>query len=232
MNSVNAIYFKVYFFKSYQDLLTCNNSEDANTAQNCPCYFFVPNPGMPSFSYANGSYADSVVCQGPADQTKEKPFTGQHYFLARFLCQNTEVCGSPSIYDHLFVNFTFSYSTTGVFNPLATKFDGQKCNSLDDTRDNIHEYRCGVGYGSFFGAGRPLCTYLTLATSFNAPEIDSRFRDIFPVTITERRRDDVIFFIAGVMLFAVLLVFVAYCAPSILIAVRNRLARRDYQPLN
>ena len=127
------------------------------------------------------------------------------------------------------------YNTTGVFNPLATDFTGQECKLLDDTNDKIYEYSCGVDYGSFFTAGRSLCTYLTLATpNYLAAEIDSRFRDLFPVTITERNRDGIMLFVAGVVLLAILLVLISYCAPCRLVLkiVRSGYAHRAYQALN
>ncbi len=207
--------------------MNCKTSEEG---RKCSCYFFIPSGDRPSFSYANGSYGHNVLC----DDLKEKPFEGQHYFLTRFLgVNNVNQDESPStIYNHLFVNFTFIYSTTGVFNPLATDFTGQECKSLDDTNDKIYEYSCKVDYGSFFTAGRSVCTYLILATSYIAPEIDSRF-NLFPITIRERNRDDVILFIAGVVLLAILFILVAYCAPCRLVlkTARSRCAHRAYQAL-
>ena len=220
----NDTTFKVYFFKSYENLLQCRNSEAAATRTKCPRSFSLPGvSGMSSFSYANGSYGLNVE----REDLSEKPFEGQHYFLTKFLGTSP---GSPSRYDNLFVNFTFRYSTTGVLNPLATGFTGQKCKYLDDTNDKIYEYKCGVDYGSFFTAGRSRCTYLTLATPYIAPEIDSRFRDLFPVTITERHRDDVMIFIAGVVLLAILFVLIA-SSGLLFKTVRNRRARREYRPL-
>jgi hypothetical protein len=127
------------------------------------------------------------------------------------------------------------YSTTEVFNPLATDFTGQECKSLDDTNEKIYEYSCKVDYGSFFIAGHSVCTYLTLATSYITPEINSRF-NLFPITIRERNRDDVMIFIAGVVLLAILLILVAYCAPChacrlVLKTVRSEYVRRAYQAL-
>ena len=210
--------------------MICKESEAAETRKNCPCYFSIPSGDTPSFSYTNGSYGDNILCEN----TEEKPFEGQYYFLTMFLGVNQALHGSPSIYDHLFVNFSIRYSTTGVFDPLATGFTGQKCNSLDDTNDKIYEYSCGVDYGSFFIAGRSMCTYLTFATPYITPELDLRFRDLFPVTITERHRDDIIVFITGVVLLAVLLILIAYCAPCRLILklVRSRCAHRAYHALN
>jgi hypothetical protein len=226
---MNGANIKVYFFKSYEDMMNCKTSEEG---RKCPCYFSIPSGDRPSFSYANGSYKH-VDC----DDLKEKPFEGQHYFLTKFLgVNNVNQDESPStIYDHLFVNFTFMYSTTGVFNPLATDFTGQECKSLDDTNDKTYEYSCGVDYGSFFTAGRSMCTYLTLATSYITPEIDSRF-NLFPITIRERHRDDVMIFIASVVLLAILLILVAYCAPChacrlVLKIVNSRYAHRAYDAL-
>lgn len=220
---MNGANFKVYFFKSYEDLQKCYHSEPDETSKTCSCYFYIPATNEPSFSYSNGSYGHNVDCEN-------NPFEGQHYFLTKYL----GVPGSPRIYDHLFVNFTFRYSTTGVFDPLATNFTGQKCKSLDDTNDKIHEYICRVNYGSIFLASRSVCTYLTLATPYITAGIDSRFRDIFPVTITERNRDDVMLYIAGVVVLAILLILTAYCAPCRLIlkTVHNGYVRRAYHALN
>ena len=225
----NSANFRVYFFKSYEDLVKCYNSEPADTRINCLCFFSISGTGdMPSFSYANGSYGGHWECE----DLKEKPFEGQYYFLTKFL--GASRADSPSIYNHLFVDFSFTYSTTGVFNPWNTSFTGQKCKSLDHTNDNIHEYSCGVDYGIFFTAGRSRCTYLTLATSsYIAPQTDSRFRDIIPITITERRRDDVVVFIAIVVLLVILLVLISYCAPCRLVlkTVQSRCAHRAYEVL-
>lgn len=223
---MNGANFRVYFFKSYEDLVDCKTSEDG---RKCSCFFSLPSGDRPSFSYANGSYGHSIICEN-----SEKPFEGQHYFLTKFLGMNQDKFRS-TMYDNLFVNFSFRYSTTGVFNPLATDFTGQECKILDDTNDKIYEYSCGVDYGSFFTAGRSMCTYLTLATpNYIAAEIDSRFRDLFPVTIWEQHRVDVMLFVAGVVLLAVLLTLVAYCAPCRLVlkTVRSGCAQRAYQALN
>ena len=216
---------RVYFFKSYEDLVDCKTSEDG---RKCPCSFNLPSDNIvPSFNYANGSYGFNVNCEA-------KPFEGQHYFLTKFLGMNHDKSRSIT-YNNLSVSFSFMYNTTGVFNPLATNFTGQECKLLDDTNDKIYEYSCGVGYGSFFTAGRSLCTYLTLATPNDlAAEIDSRFRDLFPVTITERQRGDVMLFVAVVVLLAILLVLISYCAPCRLVLkiVRSGYAHRAYQALN
>lgn len=226
---MNGARIRVYFFKSYEDLHKCYNSEPDETGKNCPCFFDIPTPdNTPSFSYANGSYGYNVDCE---NSEEHKPFEGQHYFLTKFLGMNQ---APPSIYDHLFVSFTFRYSTAGVFDPLVTNFKGQKCKSLDDTNDKIHEYSCGVDYGSVFFAGHSMCTYLTLATPYTTAEMNSRFRDIFPVTITERHRDDVMLYIAGVVLLAILLILTAYCAPCRLVlkTVRSAYVRRAYEAVN
>ena len=217
-------YFKFYFFSSYDDLLKCKNSDISSTGTNCPCYFFVNDQSRsPSFSYANGSYSTSIVCEG-------KPFEGQHYFLSRFICEDSK-CDSLN-YTNLLVTFTFLYSTAGVLDPSRLPFRGQKCN-----HNNKYEYECGISYGSFFEAGRSLCTYLTFNTSSNAPELDSRFRDIIPVSITERRRNDVIIFIVSVMLLAIVLILLAYCVPCKLVKItkvglRSAVAHRLYEALN
>ena len=212
--------------------MNCTKSEPAETRINCPCYFSIPSGDVPSFSYTRESYGGSILCEN----MEEKPFEGQYYFLTMFLGVDQALHGPPSIYmyDHLFVNFSISYSTTGVFDPLATGFTGQECKSLDDTNDKIYEYSCGVDYGSFFIAGRSMCTYLTLATPYIAPEMDSRFRELYPVTITERHRDDVVLFITGVVLLAILLILVAHCAPiaRLILKVYKRYVRRDYEAVN
>ena len=217
---------RVYFFKSYEDLMDCKTSEGG---RKCPCFFNLPSDNIPSFNYANGSYGYNVFCEKWAAE----PFEGQHYFLTKFLDMNQDESRSIT-YNNLSVSFSFWYSTTGVFNPLATDFTGQECKLLDDTNDKIYEYSCGVDYGSFFTAGRSVCTYLILATPNNAPEIDSRFKDLFPVTITERHRDDIMLFVAGVVLLAILLVLISYCAPCRLVLkiVHSRYAHRAYQALN